>query len=609
LIIASQPDDAVAGQSLSALTVQVQDQYGNLVIADNSSVTVALTTDTPTLNGTRTVTVSEGIATFSDLSVNIVGTYSLAVTDGSLTADTSASFDISHDVASQLVISTQPADTVAGQDIPDVVVSVEDQFGNLITDITSDVTIAIASGTGTLNGGVTVTSEAGMATFDDLSINQAGDYTLSVTDGSLTTDTSSSFTISPDVAAKLEITTQPGSAVSKTLHNVIVAVEDQFGNVVTSDSSNITLARATGTGTLNGTKTVAALNGVAVFSGLSVSAAGTYSIAATDGSLDGDTSDTFTIGAKLVISTQPTTTTAGATISTINIQVKDSAGHIVTTENSSVTIAISSGPNGAEITGTQTVDLVNGVASFTDLSLTNAGSYKLTVTDGAITAATSSSFTVNPGIATQMVLLHDASAVVAGKANAAIKVQLLDTYGNVASNNHTTINATIGSGPNGAALTGTIGVAPSSGVATFSNLVLKTAGTYTIHFASGSLSLNTSSFTVSPAAANKLIFSQPPVSTTQNANISPSIVVDVTDTFGNLITTSTAAIKLALSTGPKGATMTTLTVNAVGGHATFASVSFSHTGSYKLKASATGLTLVTSGAFTITPTVAAPATH
>ena len=53
-----------------------------------------------------------------------------------------------------------------------------------------------------------------------------------------------------------------------------VAVEDHYGNLVTSDSSNVTLslgaAASGGGGVLEGTTTVAAVDGLATFSGLSI---------------------------------------------------------------------------------------------------------------------------------------------------------------------------------------------------------------------------------------------------------------------------------------------------------------------------------------------------
>src|SRR6185369_6585057 len=142
--------NAVAGHTLANVVVKVEDQFNNVVTTDSSNVTIALSSGTGTLNGIKTVAASGGVATFSTLSLNTTGSYTLGVTDGSLTAATSNSFTISPDVASKLVITTQPIDAVAGQTIPNVVVNVEDQFSNLVTSDTSNITIALASGTGTL---------------------------------------------------------------------------------------------------------------------------------------------------------------------------------------------------------------------------------------------------------------------------------------------------------------------------------------------------------------------------------------------------------------------------------------------------------------------------
>ena len=52
-------------------------------------------TDGAILSGTTTVTASGGVATFSNLAVDLAGTgYTLHATSGPLTVDTSASFDI-----------------------------------------------------------------------------------------------------------------------------------------------------------------------------------------------------------------------------------------------------------------------------------------------------------------------------------------------------------------------------------------------------------------------------------------------------------------------------------------------------------------------------------
>src|SRR5207244_4805247 len=95
-----QPSTSITGQAFATQPkVAVQDQFGNTVTTDSSDVTVAIKSGTGTsgavLSGTKTVTASSGIATFSGLSINKTGTgYKLNATDGSLTSGDSTAFDI-----------------------------------------------------------------------------------------------------------------------------------------------------------------------------------------------------------------------------------------------------------------------------------------------------------------------------------------------------------------------------------------------------------------------------------------------------------------------------------------------------------------------------------
>src|SRR5208283_1681913 len=127
-------------------------------------------------------------------------------------------------------------------------------------------------------------ASSGVATFTNLSITKSGSFTLSASDGSLTGTTSSSFTIVAGTSAQVAFTVQPstttaGVAISPAVQ---VSVEDKFGNVVTSDTSNVTVSTST---TLNGTTTMAASSGVATFTNLSISKTGSYTLSASDSSL------------------------------------------------------------------------------------------------------------------------------------------------------------------------------------------------------------------------------------------------------------------------------------------------------------------------------------
>ena len=98
-MFSQQPGNGVAGSALSTQPkVTVQDAYGNTVSVDNSSVVALAIGTNPSsgvLSGTLTSTVVSGVATFSGLSINKVGTgYTLSATSGSLTSTISLGFDI-----------------------------------------------------------------------------------------------------------------------------------------------------------------------------------------------------------------------------------------------------------------------------------------------------------------------------------------------------------------------------------------------------------------------------------------------------------------------------------------------------------------------------------
>src|SRR5262249_38292503 len=93
LAFLQQPTNTVAGVAIApAVTVQVLDQYGNLVVNDGSAVTVAIGNNagSGTLSGTLMQNASGGTATFNNLSIDKTGTgYTLTAADGGLTGTTS----------------------------------------------------------------------------------------------------------------------------------------------------------------------------------------------------------------------------------------------------------------------------------------------------------------------------------------------------------------------------------------------------------------------------------------------------------------------------------------------------------------------------------------
>jgi len=94
--------------------------------------------------------------------------------------------------------------------------------------------------------------------------------------------------------------------------------------------------------------------------------------------------------AELVFDQQPTVDQfAGEAISSsITVDVEDANGNLVTSDTSTVSLYIASGPTGADLSGlaSASAQVVNGVAVFTDVIPSLAGSYTFKAIDGSLTA-------------------------------------------------------------------------------------------------------------------------------------------------------------------------------------------------------------------------------
>ena len=98
---------------------------------------------------------------------------------------------------------------------------------------------------------------------------------------------------------------------------------------------------------------------------------------------------------------------------------------------------------------------------------------------------------------------------------------------------------------------------------------------------------------------------QTPANTEINVIITPAVVIQVLDQFGNLMTGSTTTITIAIGTNPSAGTLSgTKVVAAVAGEATFNTLSINNQGGgYTLRATAAGLVDAVTNPFNITNTI------
>ena len=204
-------------------------------------------------------------------------------------------------IASKAMITTHPSGAVNGEALTtQPVIRVTDASGNTVTSSTVNVVASIASGTGgTLSGTTTVAAVNGVATFTNLVLSGTpGSFTLRFTPTSLTAATSDSFALSVGAASKVMVTTQPAGAFNGIEFSTqpVVKITDAGGNTITSSTANVVASIATGTGTLSGTMTVAAVNGVANFTNLKITGIGDHTLTFTPaGGLTAATSNTLNV--------------------------------------------------------------------------------------------------------------------------------------------------------------------------------------------------------------------------------------------------------------------------------------------------------------------------
>ncbi|MTI89590.1 MAG: T9SS type A sorting domain-containing protein [Balneolaceae bacterium] len=135
---------------------------------------------------------------------------------------------------------------------------------------------------------------------------------------------------------------------------------------------------------------------------------------------------------------------------------------------------------------------------------------------------------------------------------------------------------------------------------TFTGLYHTVANSIDLTFsASGFSSLTSSAITVNPAAANNLDFTVQPANSNKNTDLTPSVEVQIYDTYGNAVSQSGTLVTLNLNSGSGNISGNTANTNA-GGTAIFSTLSFNQTGDKTITASASGLTISpVSNTFTI----------
>ena len=626
-----QPSTATAGKPISpAVRVAIRNDQGGTVTGATNQVTLALG-DNPggaTLGGATTVAAVNGIATFTDLTLDKAGTgYTLIATAGSLTSATSNTFSNVAGTASQLTFTTAPpGSATSGQPLaPQPVLQLRDAFGNAVGQAGVVVTATLSSGSATLGGSTTATtSAAGTATFANLSVTGSGSVTISFSAPGLSSAASSTIAVIATGGSTLAIVTQPSAvAQSGTPFAVQPAVEirDASGNKVSSAGVSITASLAGGPagGTLTGGAVAqTAVGGTATFANLGITGpAGSYTIQFTSPGLSPVTSAAIVVAGapagpatQLSITTQPSSSATSGTAFAQQpvLQLRDAGGTAVAQSGVVVTAAIATG--GGTLGGTTSATTNgSGVAAFTNLSITgSAGDRTLSFSATGLTGTTSGIVSITalpPSPATQLSISTQPSATAASGTPFATQpsIQLRDAQGAAVSQSGVPVTVSVASGS--ATLSGTLTVNTSStGRATFSDLTLTgTAGAHTLRFTSPGLT-DAVSATINlgaGAAAKLVIITGPPATAKSGKDFPSDTEVRLLDASDNPVLRSGITITATLASGI-GILGGDPTENTNGsGIARFDNLKITGVGTFTLRFSAAGLTSVVSSTITVVP--------
>ena len=420
-----------------------------------------------------------------------------------------------------LVFSTQPGDGLGGAPLSTQPLVTADINGAPVNGLA--ITLSIrpqdndAGGMLTCTGpmGTTATTAPnGVATFSGCEIDRAqNDYRLRAEAAHASAENSATFDVSVGAAHHLVFRAYPANPTPATFApQPSVAVVDEGGNTVTTDTRTIGLAtnQNGGTFTCTGGLNRAAVAGVATYAGCRQATPGAnYTLTAVTTGLAANSvlGANFTVASdatKLLLcwgattgncnTSPPSGITGGAAFPTQpHVRVVNASNQTVTSDDTSiVTLAKRPGTPAQGGPGTLTCAnglsrmVTDGIGQFTGCSIDRSGTgYRLRATSPALEQADSSAFTVAVGPAAKLAFLtQPATGTALQVLTPAISVAVQDAGGNTVTSGLSAAITLLITPPNPGggvlACTGGLTVAAVNGVATFTGCTIDRGGTFTL---------------------------------------------------------------------------------------------------------------------------------
>ncbi len=285
-------------------------------------------------------------------------------------------------------------------------------------------------------------------------------------------------------------------------------------------------------------------------------------------------------GDRLSFQNPPTNVTAGIPFA-LSVEIVDVDGTRLLRSGVDVALFLNSTDPRDTLLGTVISQTVGGQATFPTLLLKRATSnFRIVAAARGLTGITSNAFNVAVGGPAKLAFSIQPSTVIAGdKMVPPPQVVVQDAVGNLIANDTGLVVLQVLTGTSTTPRNATVSAV--NGVARFDSLRINAAGAAFTLTAVGPVGRNlaaavSSVFSVTPGAANRLIFTLPPTNNIVNTAFAPPLAVTATDSLGNLATGFTLPVSIeflfrpAIGPGASAALYGgSTTVNAIGGIATF----------------------------------------
>ena len=238
-----------------------------------NAATVANSSGTSVAFGSATaLTFTAGVATVNSakngvLKIYKAGTANVAASEGSLSTPAPLALTVSPLAASKYALSAASATPVAGAS-DNLTITAQDTYGNTDTSYTGSHSLVFSGASASPSGSVPTVSNSsgaevafGAATAIEFSagvavggegiggamkLPKSGSTAVKATEGSITTPTAVTVTVSPGAATKLVLTSSTLTPVAAANFNLTTTAQDVYGNTATAytGSKNITFSGA-----------------------------------------------------------------------------------------------------------------------------------------------------------------------------------------------------------------------------------------------------------------------------------------------------------------------------------------------------------------------------